>query len=380
MIVSPPSDIPLQISLSLTWLFILSLAPPSFHLSLLYTRYTATGLTHGDAYTFRIAAINGVGTSASADQASTGGVIPYTNTNAPTAVSAAPGDKQLIVSWTAPSSNGGSAITGYKVEKKEGSGSYAIAVANTGSDAVTYTATGLTNGNSYTFKVSAINSAAGTSAASTESQTSVPSAASILVNSGTASLSKNINTQTTISLAAQGTTPSADVTVTVTVAQGSTGCSIVGGASSTTVTLISGGILPQTFQLESGTVIGTCTLTFSTSSSDNNYNVLTPAPTALIITINSVAVAPTSVTVVPSGASGTLKVSWTAPIDTGNQAVTGYTLEKSTDSGSNWLSVSGGVVSTTETTLTGLDNDVPVSLRVAVSVFFVFFYTFSFSH
>ena len=58
------------------------------------------------------------------------------------------------------------------MEKKEGSGSYAIAVANTGSDAVTYTATGLTNGNSYTFKVSAINSAAGTSAASTESQTS----------------------------------------------------------------------------------------------------------------------------------------------------------------------------------------------------------------
>jgi hypothetical protein len=173
MIVSPPSDIPLQISLSLTWLFILSLAPPSFHLSLLYTRYTATGLTHGDAYTFRIAAINGVGTSASADQASTGGVIPYTNTNAPTAVSAAPGDKQLIVSWTAPSSNGGSAITGYKVEKKEGSGSYAIAVANTGSDAVTYTATGLDNGNSYTFKVSAINSA-GTSDASTDSSAFTP--------------------------------------------------------------------------------------------------------------------------------------------------------------------------------------------------------------
>ena len=138
--------------------------------STVFTSKTCSGCASSSSivYKVRVVATNHGGSTTSSNIID---VAVVSAPGAPTAVSATPGDTQLIVSWTAPSSNGGSAITGYKVEKKEGSGSYAIAVANTGSDAVTYTATGLTNGNSYTFKVSAINSAAGTSAASTESQT-----------------------------------------------------------------------------------------------------------------------------------------------------------------------------------------------------------------
>ena len=140
--------------------------------STVFTSETCSGCASSSSivYKVRVVATNHGGSTTSSN---TIDVAVVSAPGAPTAVSATPGDTQLIVSWTAPSSNGGSAITGYKVEKKEGSGSYTPAVANTGSDAVTYTATGLDNGNSYTFKVSAINSA-GTSDASTDSSAFTP--------------------------------------------------------------------------------------------------------------------------------------------------------------------------------------------------------------
>ena len=83
---------------------------------------------------------------------------------APTAVVGSDGDGQVFLSWVAPVSTGGSAITGYRVQvSTSASGTFADAAggcrpaATTVSTSVRCDATGLTNGQDYYFKVAAVN-------------------------------------------------------------------------------------------------------------------------------------------------------------------------------------------------------------------------------
>jgi hypothetical protein len=116
---------------------------------------TVTGLTNGTAYVFRVAAVNGIGTGAysSASAAFT----PITTPGTPTSLSATEGNATLSLSWTAPTTNGGATITGYRVEYTP-AGSSAQTV-NTGTTATTYELSGLVNGTAYTVRVAAINAA-----------------------------------------------------------------------------------------------------------------------------------------------------------------------------------------------------------------------------
>ncbi len=79
------------------------------------TSATIGGLTNGTAYTFRVAAVNGVGTgpasTASAALTPSGATLP----GAPTGVVGTPRDASAMVAWTAPASDGGSPISGYVV-------------------------------------------------------------------------------------------------------------------------------------------------------------------------------------------------------------------------------------------------------------------------
>lgn len=90
---------------------------------------------------------------------------------APTGVTATAGNASASVAFTAPASNGGSAITGYTVTSSPAGGTDT----NSGTTGLTHSITGLTNGTAYTFTVTATN-AIGTSSASSASSAITPSA------------------------------------------------------------------------------------------------------------------------------------------------------------------------------------------------------------
>ena len=108
---------------------------------------TVTGLTNGTAYTFTVTATNGTGTSAASSASNS--FTPMSGPGAPTSVNATPGNTTAAVTWTAPSSNGGSAITGYTATASSGQ---SCATTSTGC-----TITGLTNNVSITISVTASN-------------------------------------------------------------------------------------------------------------------------------------------------------------------------------------------------------------------------------
>jgi uncharacterized repeat protein (TIGR02543 family) len=142
------------------------------------TSCTVTGLSDGTSYTFTVTATNGVGTSSASSASSS--ISTASRPGAPVNVSASVGDSgQSVISWDPPSTNGGSAITGYTVTASNSS-------TCTTTTATTCTITGLADGTTYTFTVTATN-AIGTSNASSSASTTTAALYSVTFNSNSGS-------------------------------------------------------------------------------------------------------------------------------------------------------------------------------------------------
>jgi YVTN family beta-propeller protein len=77
------------------------------------TSATVIGLTNGTSYDLKVSATNSKGTGTAS---ATGTATPATVPDAPTGLTATPGDQQVMLTWTAPANDGGSPITGYTIE------------------------------------------------------------------------------------------------------------------------------------------------------------------------------------------------------------------------------------------------------------------------
>lgn len=216
--------------------------------------------------------------------------VTATVPGAPTIGTATAGDGQASVSFTAPASNGGASVTSYTVTANPGGAT------GTGASSP-ITVGGLNNGDSYTFTVTAANSA-GTGSASLASNSITPKAAQAItfVNPG----AKNF-----------GTTP------TVTASSSAGGGYAVSFTSSTTgvCTITTGGTL--TFVAS-----GSCTINADQAGGSS----FLPAPqVSQTFTVNAVVPgAPTSVTATAGNTQAS--VAFTAPVFTGGSAITGYTV------------------------------------------------------
>jgi hypothetical protein len=141
------------------------------------TSATVQPLINGTSYFFRVSGINAAGTGPASVASEP--ATPVTTPSAATGLVAVGGDKSATLTWTAPLSNGGSAITGYTVQAFNAAGTDAVEgktctpATATGTNCIV---TGLTNGTAYTFKVTAAN-AKGSGAASNLSATATPVAA-----------------------------------------------------------------------------------------------------------------------------------------------------------------------------------------------------------
>ena len=297
----------------------------------------ATGISYSNGTAIGFIPITGVTVS---------GTTTTTVPGIPQSFTATPGDTEVVLSWTAPASDGGATITKYEVSSNNGT-SWTDATSLTG-----HTFTGLSNGTSYTFKVRAVNSVgAGTEA----SATATPAAPTTNVtftavqSGGTSGTTDSTGIVLTFSQAVTGLTAN-DVTI-----NNGTGAAVKG--------TLSGSGTTWTIALASVTTQGDVTVSVGNFGT---FNVTTGAQTVAVYKDTTTPATNVTFTAVQSGgASGTTDS--TGIVITFSQAVTGLTANDITISNGTGAAVKGTLSGSGTTWTIGLTS-VTTQGNVTVSV------------
>ena len=301
------------------------------------TSCTVAGLTNGTPYRFSAVAENSSGTSPAT---LAGPITPATNPGAPTSPVATIEDGRATVSFTAPTNNGGSAITSYTATAYGPDGTTVIGTCIATAPATSCLINGLTNGTAYTYKVvanNAIGSSVPSAASAPVTPATVPGAPAAITASAATATTATINVSaatvdggsaiTTYKIIATPTAGGTPIVLTVTAAQIANAITLTGLAPGTQYTI----------STLATNAVGDGLTTIAGSA------ITTPAAPPTAPAINTA--------VATSSTSSTITV--TAPTSNGGSAITGYT--------ATLVPVGGGttIVDTSTTTTIGTTDLAP---------------------
>ncbi|MDE2806561.1 MAG: fibronectin type III domain-containing protein [Gemmatimonadota bacterium] len=287
--------------------------------------YIHRNLRPGATWSYRVSAINsaGIGAPSGVARATTHAVPP----GAPTGLRATPGGfggrEQIVLTWSAPSSDGGSPVTGYRVEvSTRRSGPWTILARNTGTTGTTYTHTGLAPGTTRYYRVAAINPR-GTGAYS--------SVATGATNAGPPSAPRGLRAN------ADGPT---SITIGWEVPSEDNGAAITGyrirarrlSESNWTTIRDNTGSTLTTFRHTDLQPVTTYRYQVAAINAEG------AGPWSAEAGARTPADVPAPPTNLSARAMGTSQIdlSWRAPANTGGAAILGYRVEVSSDGGANW--------------------------------------------
>ncbi len=276
-----------------------------------------------------------------------GGPGGYVPPDPPTGLTISAGgtpSTELLLTWIAPAYNGGNAISGYLI-RRDGS----IIVANTGNTNVTYTDTGRSPGTAYSYTVAAINGAGAGAQSSSDSGTT-----DAIVADAPTSLT-----------AAAGATPSSMIDLSWTAPAYNGGAAIVGyqiienraGAGDVVIVSNTGSTATTYTRTGLDRVIAYSYKVAALNSAGLGAN----SNTATLTTSAELPGPPTGLTLTAGSPANTvISLAWTAPVETGGAAISGYQIKKN---GSIIVADTGSTGTTYSAT--GLTHDTNYTFNVA---------------
>ena len=331
------------------------------------TSHTVSALTNATPYYFRVAAVNAAGTGAyypGATDAAVSATPAPTAPAAPSALMATAANAAVTLNWTAPTSDGGAAITDYMIEyDTDMNFSSSPTTVSTATAATSHTVSALTNATPYYFRVAAVN-AAGTGAyypgatdaavSATPAPTAPAAPSALMATAANAAVTLNWTAPTSDGGAAI-TDYMIEYDTDMNFSSSPTTVSTATAATSHTVSTLTNAT-PYYFRVAAVNAVGTGA--YYPGATDAAVSA-TPAPTA-----PTAPAAPSALMAAAANAAVTLN--WTAPTSDGGAAITGYMVEYDTDM--NFSSSPTTVPTATAATsyiVSALTNATPYYFRVA---------------
>ncbi len=275
--------------------------------------YTDTTAVNGTTYFYEVEAVNGVGTGPVSNEKS---ATPATIPGAPTLTSATGGNNQVVLDWTAPSSNGGSGITSYTILRGTSSGTETVLT--TLVSGLTYTDTTAVNGTTYFYEVEAVNGV-GTGPVSNE-KSATPTSGETVPGAPTLTSATGGNNQVVLDWTAPSSNGGSGIT-SYTILRGTSSgtetvlTTLVSGLTYTDTTAVNG--TTYFYEVEAVNGVGTGPVSNEKSATPTSGETVPGAPTL------------TSAT----GGNNQVVLDWTAPSSNGGSGITSYTIFRGTSSG-----------------------------------------------